>query len=81
MLCGNYHDDIQWHHLLPRSQGGTNEYYNSSLLCPQCHKLVHVCQDCNSKLFKELTDKIIINKPRMRLIYAKLKNNVKKITI
>lgn len=80
MLCGNYHDDVQWHHIIPRSFGGQNEYYNGCLLCPECHKLLHDMQFKNPIIFLNLTFEIIRNKAMCRLIYSKLKNNVNKLT-
>ncbi len=80
MLCGHYHEGVQWHHIIPRALGGKNEYYNGCLLCPDCHKFIHSCQESFPSLFIALTYKIICNKPRIRLIYSQLKNNVEKLT-
>ncbi|MEM8598942.1 MAG: HNH endonuclease signature motif containing protein [Bacteroidota bacterium] len=40
--CGydNY-NILQVHHILPRSEGGTNALRNLQLLCPNCHMEVH----------------------------------------
>ena len=73
MLCGKYDEDIQWHHILPRSLDGSNNYYNASLLCPSCHKLIHDCQKSNPTTFNSLTLKIIRNKFKLRAIYQKIK--------
>lgn len=32
---------LEIHHILPLSEGGTNEWHNLSVLCPTCHKVVH----------------------------------------
>ena len=34
--CGN-----EWHHIVPVSEGGTNNEENLVLLCPNCHKMAH----------------------------------------
>ena len=81
MLCGTYHKDIQWHHLLPRSLKGSDNYYNASLLCPTCHKLIHDCQKNSPEIFDELTRIIIKNRHRIGAIYPSIKDkDVEKIT-
>lgn len=81
MLCGCYHEGVQWHHIVPRSLGGKNEYYNGCLLCPECHRFIHVCQDNYPNMFDNLTLRIIHNKPRIRLVYPQIKkSHVRKIT-
>ncbi len=35
-VCGKEHSD-QVHHVIPRSQGGTNDLLNLITLCGQCH--------------------------------------------
>lgn len=49
MLCGEEKElkEIQWHHLKPRYASkregflADDSYENGSLLCRECHKLVH----------------------------------------
>lgn len=38
-VCGKKHSG-QVHHVIPRSQGGTDELSNLMTLCGQCHMLV-----------------------------------------
>lgn len=33
---------IEYHHIIPRSKGGSNEDWNRIFLCPNCHKLVAI---------------------------------------
>lgn len=37
-------DDIHCHHIIPKSQGGTDEYNNLVLIFPDMHKLIHATQ-------------------------------------
>lgn len=39
-LCGRA-DGLQIHHVVHRSQGGTDEPWNLITLCPMCHQLAH----------------------------------------
>lgn len=41
--CGWYVDGVALdiHHIIPRSDGGTDEHTNLTYLCPNCHRLVH----------------------------------------
>lgn len=36
---------LEIHHLLPISKGGNNEFYNLTVLCPTCHKALHIWSD------------------------------------
>ena len=36
---------LEVHHILPLSKGGTNEWFNLALLCPNCHKAIHIWID------------------------------------
>ncbi|MDJ0796020.1 MAG: HNH endonuclease [Calothrix sp. MO_167.B12] len=38
-VCGKEHS-AQVHHIIPRSQGGTNELSNLIVLCGRCHMLI-----------------------------------------
>lgn len=40
-LCGWNEASCDLHHILPKSKGGTNNHLNLTLLCPNCHRLVH----------------------------------------
>lgn len=37
-------DYIHCHHIIPKSQGGTDEYNNLILIFPDMHKLIHATQ-------------------------------------
>ncbi|WP_373532216.1 HNH endonuclease [Vampirovibrio sp.] len=37
----NYHQGFEYHHVLPRSQGGSDEPENIVLLCHACHQHTH----------------------------------------
>ena len=39
-ICGNM-DFLEFHHLIPKNQGGTDDYDNLILLCACCHAKVH----------------------------------------
>ena len=38
--CGGK-DDLELHHIVPVSKGGTNDYYNLIYLCHSCHMKLH----------------------------------------
>lgn len=55
-VCGlNVTELLEIHHLFPISKGGGNEWDNLSLLCPTCHKALHIWKDNNngSKIINE----------------------------
>lgn len=39
-VCGNK-DYLEFHHITPKSKGGTDEYDNLILLCVCCHSIIH----------------------------------------
>ena len=39
LVCGKEHSG-QVHHIIPRSQGGTNELSNLIVLCGRCHMVI-----------------------------------------
>ena len=39
-ICGNM-DFLEFHHLIPKNQGGTDDYDNLILLCACCHAKIH----------------------------------------
>ena len=39
--CGWKKDKCDIHHIVPRSKGGTDEYKNLTIACPNCHRLIH----------------------------------------
>mgnify|MGYP002559996410 FL=1 len=52
--------EIQVHHIVPRSRGGTDRPSNLICLCPKHHSLVHGNNN-NNKYFKELQAKKIVD--------------------
>jgi len=42
-ICGNK-KNLEVHHIIPRSKGGTNVVENGITLCKNCHKAVHECK-------------------------------------
>lgn len=43
-LCGAT-DNLEMHHKVPLSQGGTNHLNNLQTLCDPCHKIIHDMED------------------------------------
>ena len=39
-ICGS-EENLQWHHIIPLSQGGKTERQNMLLLCGECHAKAH----------------------------------------
>lgn len=33
--------EMQAHHLIPRSAGGTDDFFNLSIVCAECHRAIH----------------------------------------
>ena len=50
LLCGN--DIDHFHHIVPRSQGGSNTLKNIAGLCECCHGKVHTSPDAKARLEK-----------------------------
>ena len=40
-ICGRYDKNVQHHHILWHSLGGSDNYENGSLLCDFCHVCLH----------------------------------------
>lgn len=45
----NFKEVLVVHHILPVSDGGTNELENLSVLCPTCHAIVHKLMSNNKQ--------------------------------
>ena len=39
-ICGN-NDYLEFHHIISKPKGGTDEYDNIILLCASCHSIIH----------------------------------------
>ena len=49
MVCG-YKKSVHAHHVIPRSEGGSDKTKNGVLLCPNCHVEAHEGRISRSKL-------------------------------
>lgn len=50
--CGCYTICIERHHIVPRSEGGTDDPENIKLLCPTCHREAHL-PSCRLNMYGE----------------------------
>ncbi|GAA3722908.1 hypothetical protein GCM10022378_11190 [Salinicoccus jeotgali] len=49
-ICGfDFKPTLEVHHQIPVSRGGTDDIENLSILCPNCHSLIHAITSDNSK--------------------------------
>jgi 5-methylcytosine-specific restriction endonuclease McrA len=49
-MCGWNRTSLDIHHILPRSEGGSDELNNLIALCPNCHRLAHEKQYTSDEL-------------------------------
>ena len=64
MYCGeDVGDEITWHHIRPRSEGGEDTFANSSLLCKKCHQFTHTFMS-DSTEYRFITSVILQNKAK-----------------
>ena len=57
-ICGWNESTCDIHHIVERSNGGTNDMSNLILLCPNCHRIVHTKQKYSKDfLFSHSLDK------------------------
>lgn len=49
-------DELEVHHILPVSQGGTNEDSNLATLCAQCHREAHAGSKTSGKIAYQVAD-------------------------
>lgn len=45
--CGIYIDGIHWdfHHIIPKKEGGQDDMMNITYICPNCHRIAHSNKD------------------------------------
>lgn len=74
-LCGKTGGELQVHHIMPRSEGGTDIPENLVTLCPKCHAALHV-----GKLRGEKKKKAegLLGGPVSTLKYATQMNSIRK---
>ena len=63
VICGSRHhgNKLEIHHVIPKSEGGTNEVGNLIPLCHTCHCAVHKINDLNPygmNMLRRVVDKI-----------------------
>lgn len=65
MLCGDKkcHNELTFHHIKPKSYGGTSTLANGALVCRECHDKIHKYDFLSSQYF-DLTLKILNNKEK-----------------
>lgn len=52
-LCGWNESTCDIHHIIPKSQGGTNEHNNLIIVCPNCHRIIHTTNKYTIEYLKE----------------------------
>lgn len=66
---------FQIHHIQPKSEGGTDEKDNLTLLCPDCHKAIHGIRTQESDKSSKHKKRITIN-PILETIPQELSNTL-----
>lgn len=81
--CGNNNKNIlQLHHINPICKGGDNDINNIIVLCPNCHKMVHVKQIETQELIEiKKTPKTFTKKQVYKFELEKLKRNETKLKL
>lgn len=66
MLCFRRLKDKEctFHHIVPKSFGGTTDINNGALLCKQCQTIIHLF-NYKEDGYKKLTNKILKNKHQL----------------
>ena len=58
IFCGYDHvEALNWHHLIPKKKGGTDDHYNIIVVCANCHRKIHnpdsdcigTCKRCDTE--------------------------------
>lgn len=52
--CGKeFESTCDIHHIIPKSQGGTNEHNNLIIVCPNCHRIIHTSDKYSIEFLQE----------------------------
>jgi hypothetical protein len=78
-ICGKKAADIEVHHIIPRSQGGTNKPDNLITLCSKCHKHLHTHPKELEKLQKTKHSKQFKAETFMSVVRWMLANKLKEL--
>lgn len=65
-LCGWNKSTLDIHHILPKCEGGSDDYNNLILICPNCHRLCHDNFYSKEKLFNHSIFNLYKNIPKTR---------------
>ena len=52
-ICGWNESTCDIHHIIPKSQGGTNEHNNLIIVCPNCHRIIHTSDKYSIEFLQE----------------------------
>ena len=52
-ICGWNESTCDIHHIIPRSQGGSNKHDNLIIVCPNCHRIIHTSNKYSIDFLKE----------------------------
>ena len=72
-ICGKTHTRLEVHHIILRSEGGSNRMDNLAVLCKDCHAKVHTGELDFTKKVKSFKHSAHMNIMRKRLVQS-LKN-------
>ena len=78
-ICGS-RENLEAHHIIPRSKGGTNLVENGITLCKDCHKAVHEGRIKITANIFSLKAPIVVQQGKLWL-YRKLKEQFKEVEI
>lgn len=69
MLCGEEleYEETTWHHIIPKSEGGSNKFENGANLCWRCHCGKLHTHKYGSKEYENYTQQIFSNMEKSKL--------------